>query len=351
MHPLFADPRRLVAYVVLLLALGTAITALAALGTGVAWAPALALLLPLTLLLGFQALSDYSLAKYWRARKSKRGQIVLAYLAKSALTAFLMLLFSLAWNRALEALAGPEWALALGRQEAALILAASFVMTIFSVLAHELLFAVEQAHLAEQSATESLLQAREAELAMLRAQINPHFLFNSLNSISALTSIDPAAAREMTILLAQFFRQTLALSERGQITLQEEAAVLQCYLAIEKIRFGEKLEADFRIDAQAAEARVPPLFLQPLIENAVKHGVRHLAGGGRIELCAVAREPHLLVSVANPVAENAQASSGNGMGLRNVRERLATLFGDRARLTWGARDGRFVVEMVLPLER
>ncbi|CAG1002499.1 two-component system, LytTR family, sensor histidine kinase AlgZ [Burkholderiales bacterium] len=351
MHPLLADPKRLLAYVALLLALAAAIAALLSLASGTGWVQALALVTPLCLLLGFQALADYFLARHWRAARRRRAQVLLVYFAKSGFTAFLVLLLALAWNRALLHWGGPGWALELDRPEAALIFAASFMLALFSILAHELLLAVEQTHLAEQRATQSLLQAREAELQMLRAQINPHFLFNSLNSISALTSIDPAAAREMTVLLAQFFRQTLALSERRKIALAQEVAVLECYLAIEKIRFGDKLETRFELEAAAASAMVPPLCLQPLIENAVKHGVRHLVTGGRIEVRAEARAPFLFVAVSNPMAERAVPGEGTGLGLRNVRERLATLFGDRARITWGAKEGSYRVEMVLPLEQ
>lgn len=350
MHPLFADPKRLLVYVLLLVALSGAIAAMLVLAGSAGWVQAMALVTPLTLLLGFQALSDYLLARHWRATQRKRAQLLVVYLAKSGLTALLVLLLALAWNRALMAWGGAEWAFELGRQEAALIGAASFVLALFSILAHELLLAVEQAHQAEQRATQSLLQAREAELQMLRAQINPHFLFNSLNSISALTSIDPAAAREMTVLLAQFFRQTLALSERRKISLAEEVAMLECYLAIEKIRFGDKLETHFELDAAACTALVPPLCLQPLIENAVKHGVRNLVARGSIRVRATTRAPHLFIAMSNHFVQGAAPSAGTGLGLRNVRERLVTLFGDRARITWGPREGLFQVEMVLPLE-
>jgi LytS/YehU family sensor histidine kinase len=186
---------------------------------------------------------------------------------------------------------------------------------------------------------------------MLRTQINPHFLFNSLNSISALTGFDPSAAREMTVDLAQFFRRTLALAERERITLGEEVVLCEHFLAIEKRRFGAKLNAELRVSPAAAECLLPPMTLQPLLENAIKHGIRQVDGGGTIAVDALVRDGWLHLAVVNPVAREDVPASGHGVGLKNIRERLAVLYGARARIGWQRSETQFAIEINLPIDK
>src|SRR5262249_31785820 len=145
-------------------------------------------------------------------------------------------------------------------------------------------FAISQE--AEKRGLELQVMAREAELRALRAQIDPHFLFNSLQSISALTTLDAAAARRMCLLLADFLRDTLALGARERIAVRDELALARRFLEIEQVRFGDRLQ--MAIDAEPgtdAEA-VPPLVLQPLVENAVTHGIAHVLEGGVVRISA-----------------------------------------------------------------
>jgi two-component system, LytTR family, sensor histidine kinase AlgZ len=125
---------------------------------------------------------------------------------------------------------------------------------------------------------------RDAELRALKAQVNPHFLFNSLNSISALTSSDAAKAREMCILLGEFLRRTLGLGEKSAIPLEEEMSLIRAFLSVEKIRFGERLRMEMTVPKECLDFSVPPLLLQPLVENGVGHGIANLVEGGSIRL-------------------------------------------------------------------
>lgn len=202
--------------------------------------------------------------------------------------------------------------------------------------------------LAVQASSEAQVQAREAELKALKAQINPHFLFNSLHSISALTSIDPEKARQMCVLLADFLRSTIGLGEREIIPWSEELALVRNYLEVEKIRFGARLQVDFDIDASCEGCQVPPLVLQPLVENAVKHGIADLVAGGVIRLQGRAANGLLSVTIENAFDPEAPPRRRHGLGLRNVRERLKTRYGDAARLTAGADGDRWRVEMLVP---
>src|SRR6266852_2011097 len=157
--------------------------------------------------------------------------------------------------------------------QAPLLFAAGFMLYSLAVASHYVILEIEQSRAAQARALESSVFARDAAL---KAQINPHVLFNSLNSISALTSIDAARARDMCILLADFLRMTLGLGEKELVPLREELELLQRFLAIEKVRLGERLHVDVHVEAQAQTCMLPPLLLQPLVENAIIHGIANL---------------------------------------------------------------------------
>ena len=162
------------------------------------------------------------------------------------------------------------------------------LLFLLSLAVHYVLLAFEAAREAERRQLELEILAREAELRALRAQIDPHFLYNSLNSISALTGSDAPGARRMCLLLADFLRNTLEVSARQRIPLAEELALAERYLSIEQVRFGSRLRIERRVDETAPACLVPPLLLQPLVENAVTHGIARLLEGGVIRLDVVA---------------------------------------------------------------
>jgi len=197
---------------------------------------------------------------------------------------------------------------------------------------------------------ETSILARDAELKALRAQINPHFLFNSLNSIGALTSKDPAKAQEMCILLADFLRLTLGLGEKALVLLREEFELVQRFLAIEKVRFGDRLWVDAHVETQAQGCLVPPLILQPLVENAIIHGIAGLPAGGTVRLSAECRGGQLHLSIENSVDPDATPPRKSGLGLRNVRQRLEARYGKEASMNTLAEEEFFRVTLSLPEE-
>ncbi|HTS78727.1 MAG TPA: histidine kinase [Bryobacteraceae bacterium] len=213
-----------------------------------------------------------------------------------------------------------------------------------SIAGHYALFAVEQSREAE-------VQARDAQLRALKAQINPHFLFNSLNSITALTTVDPARAREMCIRLSDFLRSTLGLGERESIPWREELALARTYLDVEQVRFGPRLHVEMNVDDACSDCQVPPLVLQPLIENAVKHGIATLVDGGTIKVHGRVKAGRMEISVENSFDPDSPSPRRHGLGLRNVRSRLETRFGAEARLTAQATKNYFRAEMVVPCRR
>ncbi len=213
---------------------------------------------------------------------------------------------------------------------------------------HYLLLALERSREAEKAGQALRTLAQEAELKALRAQINPHFLFNSLNSISALTSLDPARARTMCVLLSDFLRITLGLGEKASVSLGEELTLLRTYLEIEQVRFGKRLRVVWEIQEEALALALPPLLLQPLVENAIKHGIAQVAEGGDLRVQAWVEGPTAFIVVENPRDPDEPVAPGLGLGLRAVRERLRGRFGDQARLEVEATPDHHLVRLAIP---
>lgn len=188
--------------------------------------------------------------------------------------------------------------------------------------------------------------AATARLAELQARIRPHFLFNTLNSAIALVRAEPRQAESLLEDLSDLFRH--ALMEQGEsVTLAEEIALAQRYLAIEQVRFGERVRIEWAIDAAADSARLPPLLLQPLVENAVKHGVEPSASGADIRVSTQRRGSRVVIKVSNTTPAS-NSARGHGLALANVRERLSLLHDVQARFQSGLKDGVFQVRIEVP---
>jgi two-component system, LytTR family, sensor histidine kinase AlgZ len=222
------------------------------------------------------------------------------------------------------------------------------LLALAALALHYLLDAWERAQDSERRENELRVLAREAELKALRAQLNPHFLFNSLNSISALTTVDPKRAREMCVLLSDFLRKSLKLGERTSVSLGEEMDLLRSYLAIERVRFGDRLQVRWEI-LEEGSAPLPPLLLQPLVENAIKHGIASLPEGGTLLIRSEREGPRVAITLENPADTDVEPPQGLGMGLRQVKERLLGRFGSRAAFGAEAPPGIFRVRLLIPI--
>ena len=229
------------------------------------------------------------------------------------------------------------------------LVAALGALLFFSVtMLSYLMISFEDAREAERAALEAQVQTRDAELRALRAQINPHFLFNGLNAVASLAGSDPARARTMCVMLADFLRRSLALGGRREIPLEEEVDLAERYLEIERVRFGDRLKLSRDIDAAALDCPVPALLLQPLVENAVTHGIAHSIHGGVVRLTVRRVAGRLEITVENPADPERPSSRGQGLGVANVKSRLASLHPGAPRVECHEADGRFRVEVVLP---
>ncbi len=182
----------------------------------------------------------------------------------------------------------------------------------------------------------------------LQARIRPHFLYNSMNTIAALTRSDPARAEEAVLDLTELFRASLD-EERSLITLAEELDNARAYVRIEQLRMGSRLAVAWNVDALPMQARIPALTLQPLLENAILHGVAQLAQGGEVHIGGSANEGMMLLRVRNPLPLEGEPRAGHGIALDNIRERLELLHGRRASVTAGREGDEFVVQLRFPV--
>lgn len=348
MHPLLTHLRGLAAYLLGWLLAGAAFAAAAVWGLHTAWGWALAFAWPVALLTAAAALAMYFVCRSeplrparWISALGRRASAAAVLALSVAGAAAVWNATGLAFGRAgLITLPPGAW----------LAMAGTWTLLFaLSALIHDALLAQQALQEAAATQARASLHAREMELQALRSQVDPHFLFNSLNSISALTQLDAAAARAMTIDLAQFFRQSLATSGRDRIRVDEEIALVQRYVAIEQRRLGDKLSLAVHADDACGQALIPPLLLQPLVENAVKHGVRLLDEGGRIDIEARRELARLELRISNPVEADApRDATGLGKGLRLLQERLQVQYQEPAFVDVQRDAGVFRVRISLP---
>ena len=191
------------------------------------------------------------------------------------------------------------------------------------------------------------LQAK-ARVHALQARIRPHFLFNSMNTIAALTRSNPARAEEAVLDLAELFRANLN-EKRGQIPLAEEIDVARTYQRMEQLRLGDRLRVDWKVDSLPADALVPGLTLQPLLENAIYHGVEPRPGGGVVTVTGEFNKGMITIVVRNPVPlPSLTVRDGNRLALANIKERLDLMYGERATVKSGRFDEEYIVTLRFP---
>ncbi len=348
MHPIVGDKARLFLYLLAWTPVGPLLALLLVFSAGFAWLPALVLGVPLALLLAFICLSAFFLARAVPLGAGGIARGLATHAVASAVASALFVLFAHLYAEALSAAGAFPGADAALTVAVPLLSALGMLFFLLATAVHYVIIAVEEKRQAETRALELRMLSKEAELKALRAQLQPHFLFNSLNSISALTAADPEGARRMCVLLGDFLRQGLKLGERETIPLREELELLERFLAVEKVRFGSRLSADIRADQDALSCAVPALVLQPLVENAIGHGIATLVDGGVLRVEALRRGGRLKVAISNPRDPDAQRRPGEGVGLDNVKRRLLSLHGRQARVDVSDGGREFRVELELP---
>lgn len=318
---------------------------LLALTGGLDWKTAVKVVVPPSALFAVSCQSSWYLVKSIPLRKANLGRLLLSHSASAAILSGIWIASVDLWAM----LVVPEQAGI--REHLPVLFGVGVLYYLLAGAYHYLVRALQVTYEAEQRESAASLHARESELKALRAQINPHFLFNSLHSISALTTRDPAKARQMCILLGDFLRNTLGAGDKTTITVEEELNLARQYLRIEQVRFTDRLIVEESIDSPCLDCVMPPLLLQPLVENAIKHGVASLTTPVRLRLEVGANAGRLLISVDNDFDPDTPPKHATGVGLRNVKERLRAFYGDQAALRSEPHNGTWRAALLLPARK
>lgn len=307
MHPVLADRSRLALYLLAWLVLAI-LLAMLVMEPGRAGLPAAVLVtLPPTLAYAFVCLAAWYPVRAMPLHRARTGPLLATHVVSAAVLSAVWVMALGTWGRTMKT--------PLTETRIAAFFVAGALLYLLAVAFHYLLAGMER-----EMGVKML--AREAELKALKAQLDPHFLFNSLNSISSLCTSNPASARTLTTLLAEYLRKSLRLGGAESITLSEELELAASYLAIERIRFGSRLEIAQDIDEHVRNTRIPPLLLQPLVENAVKHGVAHLLEGGVVQISAAPDGRFTRITVENRCDPDRPPQRGEKIGMANTKRRV-----------------------------
>ena len=347
MHPILGRTERLAVYLAAWLVVGILIAGSLS-RQGLAFGEALILVLPLFLVYAFICLSAWYVCRAVPLRTSGALRVMAAAGIAAAITGGLWLALTYSWIALLDTIPALGDVTQRYTQQLPLLSAAAVLLFLLALVINYLALAFEETREVEQRQFALQVHARDAELRALRAQLDPHFLYNCLNSIAALTTADPAGGRRMCLLLGEFLRSTLHVGALEQIPLGDELALADRFLAIEQVRFGERLRVERHIEPRALGCRVPPLVLQPLLENAITHGIADVLEGGAIALRVSRAADRLLVRIENPCDPDALTPMRHGTGMSNVRQRLNAMFGPAAMMTARADAGRFRVDLAFP---
>ncbi len=349
MHPFLVHPRWLLPYLGAWALLSLLPAAVLGLGDAGHALQAITITIVPTLLFALATLPSWYLCRFLPPDRKDLLRVATAHGVAAPVAGFLWL--GLAEVAARLASVVPGWQDAASRLPGHRpeLVATGAVFWCLVVAFHYLLAAVEAVRETEERASRLAVRAREAALAGLKAQVHPHFLFNSLNAISALVTRDPAAARQTCILLADFLRASLRTPDARPIPLSDELALARAYLGIEAVRLGPRLSVRESVEAGCDAVPVLPLVLQPLVENAIRHGIARIPEGGTLSLDAWRQDGGLWLRVANPVDPVAPPAGGGGLGLRTLRDRLGAMYPRGAMLDARRVGDAFQVTVRLPL--
>jgi len=350
MHPILAHRGRLLPYLAACAPLAAILTAMLARPGGLSLLEAAAMAVPLTFAYAFMGLSAWYPCRQLPLTRSRVLPLVLTHAAAAALVSSIWVGCGVVLAAVLGLLPGLDGLRSRFVGQSVVVFAAGVLLYLLAAALNYVLLALEAAAEAERREAELAILAREAELAALKAQIRPHFLFNSLNSIASLAATDPPRAEQMCVRLGEFLRRSLALGEKKSISVGEEIELSRAYLAVEALRYGSRLEVEEDLDERGQKCLVPPLLLQPLVENAVRHGIASRVEGGTLRVGVACAAGRLRILIENPFDPEGPPRPGGGRGLANVRQRLAARYGEEALFAAKRLADRYLVVISVPAE-
>jgi two-component system, LytTR family, sensor histidine kinase AlgZ len=343
-HPLLAQRRSLSAYLAFWAGLSVVPCLLLQSATPLG---AFLLALICTLAFALVTLPSWYLCRALPLGPGRLARVVSAHGAAAVVWSLVFLVF---WKACVEVLAlAPTWRglpSEVDRAEPALLGVGALFYVLVATF-HYMLSELDLRREAGEREGALALHAQRAELQALRAQVHPHFLFNSLNTVNALIGYDAAKAREACVLLADYLRGTLGAQERALVPLGDEWALCERYLSVEALRLGDRLKIDVAIDAAARECLVPSLLLQPLVENAMTHGIAGVEQPAPLRVRARRKGERLVIELENGL-DPAPRRRGGGVGLSNVRARLSAHYGTDALLRIEQDAEHFRLQLDLP---
>ena len=350
MHPFIANPSWLLIYLAAWVPLSIIVAVTMVVRGDVTIAQGVALAVPMGIIYALLGLPVYYVCRANPVRGSRWPRAIMSHLVGAFVFGLIWLIIARSILSSV-ARAGTDWSIAShsvwGLMPALVALGGLFYLLI--VAGYYMILSAAASRQAEQHQARLAVQAKGAELRALKAQVNPHFLFNSLHSISSLTITDGPKAREACIRLADFLRQTIGLGEQRLVPLTKELELTHNYLEVERIRLGERLTYLENVAENVEAFRVPPLVIQPLIENAILHGISTLSEGGELRVDIMRDESRMHIVVENPYDPNAPIRPGAGTGQANLRLRLDGQFGAEAVLHTMKLDNTYRAEISLPL--
>lgn len=350
MNPVLERNDRLVAFLAAWALAGALLAGLFRREGGVGWGAAMALMVPHAVVFGFINLSSWYVCATTPLRRTQLVPATVNLAAAAVVSVSLWYAVGLGWVTLLARVAGLDALKASYTAGALLVIELGLLLYALSLAINYIAIGIHESRAAERQVLNAQVLAKEAELRALRAQIDPHFLFNALNSVSALTTVDPPSARRMCVMLSEYLRSSSRLGGQDLIRLADELGLALQYLDIEKVRFGARLSVEANWDPALGACLVPPLMLQPLVENAVTHGIANVLDGGSITIAVSHAGDSLVLTIDNPRDADVRRPQ-TGFGLQNVRRRLEAHYGNRARLDVRETPDQYSVRVTLPCER
>lgn len=350
MHPILAERPRQIVYLSSWIPIAALLTLILADGNPDNLAAAALLCAPMCGIYASICLGTWYACRVTPLTSNGLVRVFVTHGSAALVAAGLWWALGLVWTTALESF-GRVRETELFQAQGSVIFFSGILLFGLVVAVNYVILSFESEKHAERKSLELKVMAREAELRALRAQIDPHFLFNALNSIGALTIGDPGRARQMTVLLADFFRKSLTFGSSDWIPLSDEIGLAEQFLEVERVRFGSRLKVERRVDVECHRCLVPPLILQPLVENAVKYGIASSLEGGTVVIEVRRSNGTLSIAVENPVDDDLPVKPGTGKGLVNVRSRVAAIYGSDGWVHVDHTPLRHRVEVQLPCSR